>query len=402
MARKILYLSPYFWPEEIGSSSYCTDLAVWLSGRGHEVRAVSFRPHYPSASAFQEWAGGARDEERYAGLSISRVAVRDRGGGGVMDRLKIDLAFLGRVCRRALKGEFRGTDVVVAYVPTIFTLYGAKLVGILTGAPIVCVVHDIESGLASSLGFAKNRALLFVMRIIERVGLNFARDVVVLTEGMREELRRLGCGRPITVLPIWASAAPFKPVEEGAEPVLMYSGNFGKKQNLDQLFPLIKRLSDEKKPLGVHLRGDGSEKERLKAQALNLGLSNITFLPLAAADEFLGVLQAAHIHLVPQALNVANYALPSKLFSIMSAGRPFICIAEKNSPLDRLAAESEAGICVRPGDEEGLYREVLALAGDKERQNRMGQNAARFVDKNMNKENILKAYEALIEKDVAA
>jgi colanic acid biosynthesis glycosyl transferase WcaI len=68
--------------------------------------------------------------------------------------------------------------------------------------------------------------------------------------------------------------------------------------------------------------------------------------------------------LVPQALNVANYALPSKLFSIMAAGRPFVCIAESGSPLDLLAQESGAGICVSPDQQERLFEAIISLAHD--------------------------------------
>ncbi len=400
MVADILYLSPYFWPEEIGSAPYCTEMAEWLAKQGYQLKVLTFRPHYPSASKFKEWADGSRDNETYATMKLSRVPVRDRSGGGFKDRLRNDLMFLWTSCRRALRSDFKGSKVVIAYIPTIFSLYAAKLIKILTGARTIAIVHDIESGLASSLGIAKNPFILRLMRLVERIGLNFVDEVVVLTEGMREELRLIGCKKPITVLPIWASVPPFVPVGEEKRnmPNIMYSGNFGKKQNLDQLFPLIKRLSDEKQPIKVTMRGDGSEKPRLEKKAQELQLDNLAFLPLVPSNELVGALQSANIHLVPQALNVANYALPSKLFSIMSAGRPFICIAEEGSPLDVLARKSQAGVCVRPNDEEALYMAVTALANDPDKQNEMGENGQKFVRDNMSKEMIMQEYKKLIER----
>lgn len=397
MVRRILYLSPYFWPEEIGSAPYCTELAVWLRERGHDVRVVSFRPHYPNPNKFEAWADGSRDEESHNSMLISRVSVRDRGRGGFTDRLKNDLSFLWQVLRRALRREFKKTDVIVAYAPTILTLYGAQVIGRLTGASIVGVAHDIESGLATSLGLAKSRALLFLMRTVERIGLNFADQVIVLTEGMREEIQHIGCRRPISVFSIWASVPAFSPIAAEEAPVIMYSGNFGKKQNLDQLLPLIQRLWDEKKAIRVVMRGDVSEKDRLQKKIEGSGIANTVFLPLASAEEFLAALQSANIHMVPQALNVGNYALPSKVFSSMSAGRPFVCIAEEGSPLDRLARQSGAGICIRPGDDDALYRAVVELVNDPDRQIRMGPNGRLFVGEYMNKETILKSYEDVIQ-----
>jgi len=396
VSNRILYLSPYFWPEEIGSASYCTEMAVWLQEQGHTVHVVAFRPHYPNAEQFRAWADGSHDNDRLDGILIRRVPVTDRGRGGFRDRLKNDLSFLWHVCRRALHGEFRKTDVVVAFVPCTLTLYGALVVRLLTGARIIAVIHDIESGLAGSLGLVTNRAFLFFLRLAERIGLNRADQVVVLTEGMKLEIRDIGCSRPISVLPIWATLPPACPVAMNGAAVVMYSGNFGKKQNLDQLIPLIRRLSDEKNSIRIVLRGDGSERERIKNQLEKAQVANTDFLPLAPAELLMTTLQSAHIHLVPQALNVANYALPSKLFSIMSAGRPFVSIAEGGSPLHDLTQQSGAGICVQPGDEEALYRAVVDLSGDIDRQTSMGESGRRFVDRYMNKQTILRCYDDLI------
>lgn len=395
MSKKIVYLSPYFWPEEIGSAPYCTDLAAWLQSKGHNVSVQSFRPHYPSVDQFQAWKDGARDHEGHDGVSITRVAVAGRGDGGFKDRLRNDLAFLYVTLKRCFKGDFAGTDVVIAYVPSILTTYGARIIRLFTRADIICVVHDIESGLAASLGMVKSPAVLFFMRLVEKIGFNFAQQVVVLTEGMKDELISLGCRRPVQVLPIWASVAPAVPAPSG-DAVLTYSGNFGKKQNLDQLLPLIKCLATDAPEVKIIMRGDGSERGRIQGVVQDLKLSNTVFLPLSPAEEFMNTLQAVNIHLVPQALNTANYALPSKVFSIMSAGRPFICVAEADSPLDRLTKLSGAGLCVPPDQETALLTATLDLIKDPQRQSAMGEMGRAYIKNHMSREMILTAYENLV------
>lgn len=384
----ILYLSPYFWPEDIGSAPYCTELATHLA-KTAQVRAVSFRPHYPAIDAFADWADGARDRETYQGVAINRVAVQARGAGGFAARLRNDLRYLRHVAGMALRGRYRGTDAIVAYVPSVLTLYAARLVALMTGAPILAVVHDIESGLAGALGIGKGRALLGVMRLVERIGFNFATQIAVLTDGMQTELRAIGCHRPICVIPIWGQVAPAQPVNPKARPVLMYSGNFGKKQNIDQLLPLFARLSAEGPEVDVILRGGGSELARIKAEVAAQGIGNVQFLPLVPADQFTKALQSANLHLVPQADNVANYALPSKLFSIMAAGRPFICIAGQNSPLDHLARQSGGGICIPPQHDIALYSAVIQVLADSRLQADMGAKGQDFIHTNMNRDKIL-------------
>ena len=395
MSSNIVYLSPYFWPEEIGSAPYATELALWLKQQGHNLQVVSFRPHYPAIGNFTPWMDGARDEEELGGIGISRIAVTERGTGGFKERIKNDLRFLAGVWARAFRGRFRGTDLVIAYIPSVLTLFGAMLIRLVTRARLVAIVHDIESGLAKSLGLTSSRALLFAMNMAERFAFNRCDHVIVLTEGMRSELRRIGCKRPISVISIWASPAPEAPAP-GFPVSLMYSGNFGKKQNLDQLVPLIKRLSDTKPSIKVILQGDGSEKARIEEMFSAAGISNTRFMPLVAANELVPSLQAASIHLVPQALNVANYALPSKLFSAMSVGRPFICIAEADSPLDTLTRQSGAGLCVSPQDEETLFEAVVSLADNLEDQAIKGRNGRDFVSTHMSKETIMREYHRVL------
>lgn len=396
MSKNILYLSPYFWPEEIGSAPYSTELAIWLQQQGHKLRVVAFRPHYPKIEDFGAWGQGARDEETFGEIRISRIPVGGRGAGGLKERIRNDVRFLLGVWSRAFRGRFRGTEIIVTYVPSILTLFAALPVRLVTRSRMIAVVHDIESGLAHSLGLTTNKVVLSVMRFVERIALNSADHVVVLTEGMRSELLRVGCRRPISVVSIWASTSPEAAVPERPPVKLMYSGNFGKKQNLDQLIPLIKRLSNENQSIRVVMQGDGSEKVRLERLFVEAGISNTEFTPLVPLSQFMSSLQSAHIHLVPQALNVANYALPSKLFSIMSAGRPFLCIAEPGSPLDLLTQQSAAGICVPPNDEERLFHAIASLAVNTDDLEVMGINGRAYVSAHMNKETIMLRYHAIL------
>jgi colanic acid biosynthesis glycosyl transferase WcaI len=254
-------------------------------------------------------------------------------------------------------------------------------------------VHDIESGLAASLSIAKKGLLLRLMRLIECLAFNCASELIVLTDGMAAEIRDIGYRRPITVLPIWSSLFPEKARSAAAAPVISYSGNFGKKQNLDQLLPLIRMLDERRPEVKVILRGDGSERERIEALVKGMGVRNTSFLPLIAADKLCEWLQSVDLHLIPQAMNVANYALPSKLFTIMAAGGPFVCVAEQDSPLDHLTRDSGAGMCVRTNDDEALFSAVIQLLDNREMLAEIGQRGRSFVRANMDRDKILKSYE---------
>ncbi len=395
---KIVFVSPNFWPEKIGSAPYCTDLAVWLAQAGHDVTAVAFRPHYPSAIEFTDWQDGSRDDETVGIVAIVRVpTVRSRGSGGMASRVMNDVRFLANLLRLAFAKDMAGTDAIFAFVPSSLSLFGARLLAARTGARLIGVVHDIESGLAGSLGIAGNRLALRTIQLVEGLALNLPDELVVLTQGMQEELLRLKCTRPIRVMPLWCN----EPVADEAQPAekftVSYSGNFGKKQNLDQLLPVFAMLQTKRPDVEVHLRGDGSERQRLEQAIVAQDLRNTTFHPLVPNDRLIATIQSAHVHLVPQAPNIGNYAIPSKVYSIMSAGRPFICIAEADTELASLAVTSGAGICVAPNNPTAVFAAIDGLVNDRDRVKAMGANAKQYVRSKLNRTQIFEEYASLVK-----
>lgn len=388
----IVMLAQYFWPETIGSAPYCTDLAVWLAERGWKVTVMTSRPHYPHAHLYPEWQDGSRDQESHKGVSIIRIPTSGRMGSGFLGRIANDVLFAARAMRLAWRIDPANTRAVFVFVPSVLSLLPAKVLGSRAGAAITAVIHDVESGLAEALGIARLKPLVFAMRRVERMALAVATQIVVLSEAMRREIDGLGVKREIHVLPLWSDVVGEIDAGRRGQFALMYSGNFGKKQNLDQLMPLISMISRQMPGIRVLLQGDGSERQRIAAEIAVRGLTNVEFRDLVPAEQLLDSLRSGDVHLVPQALNVAPYAIPSKVFSIMAAGRPFIAIAEARSSLRALASESGGGLAVNPGDPDALGAAVEALTGDDELRRQMGRRGRSYVLRNMTRDKILASY----------
>ncbi len=395
----VVIIAPHFWPEKIGSAPYCTDLAIWLADQGHDVSALSFRPHYPSVTEFADWQDGSRDGEAPGGVTIVRVPNQGRGSGGLRARAMNDLRFLARLSRTVFDRKFSKADAIYAFVPSTVSLYGAKALALRSRARLICVVHDIESGLAGSLGFTSGNLALSAIRQVEKIGLNLADEIIVLTHGMKRELRRLKCHRPIRVLPLWCGIPSTDAAAPDANFTVAYSGNFGKKQNLDQLLPVFEMLQQQCPDVQIQLRGDGSERSRLERSIGEMGLTNTTFHALVDADQLSRTIQGAHLHLVPQAPNIGDYAIPSKVYTILAAGRPFVCIAEPDTELAALARDSGGGLCVEPNNSNALFTAIRQLVDDRTRLERMGADARRYAVAHLTMAGILEEYERSMERD---
>lgn len=389
-AADALFISQYYRPEAIGSAPFCGDLAEALAESGLRVQVMTARPHYPENRVFAGYEGGARDLERLNGVEIGRVPTHIGASGSALNRLAAEGSFLLRAGAALARHPARRAPLIVTLCPSVLAVL---LGGLLRrpGGRHVALVHDIQSGLAEGLGMTGG-AIVGLLRRLERTALNRCDMILVLSEEMRDALRAAGVHRPISVHPIWIDTDAIRPRPAPAGParVALYSGNFGRKQGLMQLVDLAEELAGRGSPLRVLMRGRGSQDKRIAEEVTARGLRNVEFGDLLASDRLADGLAEGDIHLVPQDPSVADYAVPSKIYGIMAAGRPFIATARKGSTLWRLHSESGAFLCVPPHDRGAFASEVMELARNPERRMEMGRRGRAWVTAHCAKKSSLK------------
>ena len=181
----------------------------------------------------------------------------------------------------------------------------------------------------------------------------------------------------LQVLPNWADLDKVRPGprlnalrrELGltSETVVLYAGNLGEKQGLEVILEAA-ALTRGKPSIRYLVAGEGAARDRIKLRAQDLGLDNLTFLPLQSNSRLPLLLAAADLHLVVQRQKAADLVMPSKLTNIMAAGRPFIATAGEATELARVTTESRAGLVVPPEDGRALAQAVLEIGRGPRRQ----------------------------------
>ena len=398
-AEDALFVTPYFRPELIGSGPFCADIAEWFSTNGTRMVVFTTRPHYPGNKVFPEYTNGSRDTEHDAGIRIERVSPFAHPGGSTARRMASEGLYLIQGIAALLRGRIHRRSLVLSLCPSIM----AVLLGVLTrkrGGCHVAIVHDIQSGIASGLAMVGNRWLIRMMRTVEREALDRADLVVVLSDEMRRQLRLLGVTSRIEILPIWVDTDRIRPIERppGDRITVMYSGNLGRKQALPQVIGLAGALRDRQAHVRFVVRGQGNQVETLIREATEKGLTEVEFLPLLPPEEFNLGLAEGDIHLVPQNPDAADFAVPSKVFNIMAAGRPFVATAREGSQLRRLEGTSGAFICVPPDDPEAFADAVMSLAEDEGLRRRLGQRGRRYVIEHHSRQKVLGDLEGAIRR----
>jgi len=301
-------------------------------------------------------------------------------GVGLLGRLGPESRFFFDLMVRGFLGDIRPADRLISLCPSTLTPLGA-LALVKRGGRHTVIVHDIQSGLGSALGSGGLRFVMPVLRWLEAFTLNRVDQVVVLSEEMKAALEGLGVHRPIYVLPPSIDTRRIVPESRPADapPTLLYSGNLGRKQGLEQLIDMAEKLGDCAPNVRVVIRGEGAMRENLVEETRRRALANVAFQPLAPKSALSRTLAEGDVHLVPQVASGGDFAVPSKVFAIMAAARPFVATAEPDSALDRLASASGACVCVPPGQPARFADAALRLLADKERRQAMGERGRAFV-----------------------
>ncbi len=375
-----LLVTQYYDPEPIGSAPFCTDLAACLAARGVRVKVLTNRPSYPDRAVPADYRRGARDSEVANGVAVERVAPWI-AGRSALGRIATDAAFLARGRFALARRRVRPAALVISLSPSILSVLLGRACAARGGRHVV-IVHDIESGIADGLGMVRLGLALRAFKAVERFALDRADLIVAPSARMRDRLVELGVTAPIRVIPLWVDAERIRPLPmpDARPKTILYSGNIGRKQGLGQILDLADALRGNDAELRFVIRGDGGAREALEREAATRGLANIAFAPLAPPARLAEGLAEGHVHLVPQDPRAADFAIPSKIFAIMAAGRPFVATAAPGSALWEMQQESGAFLCVPPYDIAAFADTVLRLARDDALAAEIGARGRRYVE----------------------
>lgn len=394
----ILFVTQYYRPELIGSAPFCADMAEWLAQNGRAVTVLSGFPHYPSEQLYPAYRNGKRRRETIDGVLVERLRTWIPRSRSALARIAGEAQFLLRGVTALATGRVAKHRLVLSLCPSVLSVALGNLARDPAGRH-VAIVHDIQSGLAEGLGMVGNGRFVRLMRWCERTVLNRLDLIIVLSLNMRDQLVRIGVTTPIEVVPIWVDTDHIRPTAGACDGRLrlLYSGNLGRKQGLEQIVALAEELQRHRPDIEILVRGGGSHGRLLACEVLARGLANVRLTDLLPRERLADGLGEGDIHLVPQDPDAADFAVPSKVFSIMAAARPFVATARPGSTLWRLQQESGGFLCVPPNDPQAFAAAVLRLADDEALRRALGQSGRRYVEQHCAKPRVLGRFMTLVD-----
>lgn len=384
---RVVFFNRSYYPDFGATGQLLTELCEDLVSRfGYDVTVVAGMPLSAEAEITPaRWYAPVR-RETHNGVTILRAWGTAKANRSFAGRISNYLSYFTSASLAIAR--IGRPDVIVSLTDPPIVSLSAIAAARLTGARFVFLCQDVFPEVARLLEDFQNRRVEALLTRIGRFTVRRADRIVVLGETMKRRLveTKGAAIDKIRVIHNWADAEAIQP---GAKDnafarehrlvnkfVVMHSGNVGLSQDVDGLLDVAERLRGLENVVFA-IVGEGARKRFLQEEAARRGLTNVRFFPYQPKARLIDSFATADVFIVSLKRGLAGFIVPSKLYGILMAGRPYIAAIEADSEAAQIAREHDCGIVVEPGNGEQMALAIRALQADAAKRQRMAANARR-------------------------
>jgi glycosyltransferase involved in cell wall biosynthesis len=384
----------------MGTYAHARQLAGSLARRGHDVAylycpsvGTPARSSVSFAPSDRVWVVPVGLGAEFSKRNLARRLLQERAygaqAGSLLAGMHPDLVISGdtpievqaailSACRRAS----------LPFVLWLTDIYSIGIKSVLSRLPIV--------GSVAALRYAH----------LERWVVRASDAIVAIADDFREVLVGWGVdGERMTVIPNWGvlpkTAPPSKNNDWAArhglcgKRVLVYAGTLAFKHDPERLLELAAEFRDEP-DIRIVVVSEGHGAQWLaRRQAQFSGLLVLPFQPeadyrnaLAAADILLAILEPA----------AAEFSVPSKVLTYMTAGRAILAAIAPSNLAARTIRAAGAGLVADPGDPAAFCHMARKLIDDDELRRRCGEAGLAYAHEHFEIDGITRRFEGVFQK----
>lgn len=383
--KSCLLLTNHFYPETFR----CNDIAFELVKRGYDVKVLTGIPDYPEGKYHKGYSLFKKRCEKINGVTVVRVPHIPRGNGKSL-RMMIHYAssmffffFYG-----LYQAIFHKYDYIFIHdTSPAFICLPAVLIKKIRRTPVDHWILDMwpESLAAGGIHNPK------IYNVIEKMmGMVYRNNDIIHISSMGFKKLLLDKGVPeekIKYLPNFcedtSKNAEFKKIPALPEGfIIMFAGNIGEAQNMENVMKSALLLKDEKDIHFVFV-GDGRKKTWIEEFAKQNKLEDTVHLmgrwPIDTMSAFFA---KADVMLVSLADEIAfNLVLPAKVQAYMVNKKPILAML--NGEGQEVVKAAKCGWCVNSDDVEGMAKTIKEVSelSHKDRIS-IGENGYKFYLEN--------------------
>ncbi len=333
--KRAAILSPFFYPELIGSAPYNYDLAKKLINENISVEIFCSHPLYP------DW------KPKKGELKVNDIKLF-RGGlwlrypkSNILRRLILEIWFLIFILGNLIR--IKKNDLVfVVFPPSLMAL---SLFFLGNNTKIIGIVHDLQSVHLGNENFLK-RSIGNIIRFFERIGFRLCTNLIFLSNEMKNEacaVYKITKDKCKVIYPS-ITIKDFKN-KNNLEKIfnkdffnIVYSGALGQKQNPNEIFNTAQILVKKNTNTRFYFFSSGHEFDRLKKENLSC---DVIFRDLVKQEDLPELLFKSDLQLISQMKGSSKGSLPSKLPNILASGTPVLAITDHGSELQEILIDQD-------------------------------------------------------------
>jgi colanic acid biosynthesis glycosyl transferase WcaI len=420
---RVMIVNQSFWPDVVATAQQAHDLAKYLAARGDKVTVLTSRSLYgKKGAALQKF-------ETVDGVEIHRVSRNLFDKRGLVTRA-VDYARFNITC--AIRALFlpRHDVVICLTTPPFVALVGAILRQI-RGTRFVFWTMDLYPDLPVEAGIIRRNGIIHkFLRTIDLICLRSADRIVTLGRCMRQRVESKGVpASKISMIHPWSdpneiAELPVRRLETpvdslgstrssptvpcgpnryraewgiGDRFVIQYSGNFGLGHDADTVFGAMLAMKDDDSIRWV-IVGDGVMRPAVEAFVSTHNIKNVLLKPYQPREHLGTLLSLGDVHLVLMVPGFDGVILPSKLYGVLSAGRPAIFVGPEGSEIARVISESSCGMVVQNGNSSGLVTVINELRKDPAMGLALGHRGRQVLESKYSMQHACNAWRTLLHE----
>lgn len=396
---KILFLPAYFYPEQAASPYLGENRNKAFADAGFNM--VIYTP-IPTRGITEEVRNEYKNKkyETLFGdkMIVHRFNLIGEKKNPVLRAWRYTMSCIKQFCKGVFAKDACSCDLMfISSTPPIQGAMAA-LVKKCRHIPLIYNLQDIFPDSLVGTGLAKKDGLLWkIGRVIENFTYRNADKIIVISQDFKRNIMAKGVPEEkIEVIYNWVDEQAVIPVSRKNNPIfdeldldrekfyIVYAGNLGNAQNVEIIIDAANELRDYI-DINFIIFGTGGLELDYKNKVKTLELDNISFFPLQPYEKVSQVYSLGNACVVSCKKGLGGSAMPSKTWSIMSAGRAVIANFDEGE-LKNIIEDNNCGIFTKAGDKEAFKDAILELYHNQEKAVQLGKNGRQFIMENLTRE----------------
>ncbi len=405
--KRLLIYSLVFSPDGVSTAYLYNDIALGFQKNNYQVTVLTTTPHYNliqnsiDKQPLKKCFLGLFFTSNFNGVRVYHIPLKKYKSS----LLRI-LSFIYWHLASLTIGLFlKKPDIILTPSPPLTSGIISILLARIKGSKSIYNVQEIYPDLLINHGLT-NPLIIKFLKLLESWVYNWSDSVTTIDlnfyNTIKPRIRNLDKLKIIsnfvdTELYETSSSVPlpkvFKKIKGRTD--MVYAGNLGIAQEWDLVINLAKAI--KKYPITIWIIGEGVKKKYLESQIKKNKLVNIHLLPYQERKYMPVINLFADFHFIAMNKSMEHDGFPSKVYTIMSSGKPLVVVSSKQTPIVSFLEQTNAAITVTNHSLSDFKKAVLSLEADKDLRNTLGVNGRKVVEENFNKQTVIKKYIKLAE-----